>query len=222
VNRFLATIVVLLFAAMIARADLLPPGTKNIPVNHKIETEQEHPDWVFFIVRGSGGVQKVALNVKKPIVIPGSGGVGNGPVPQPGAKPRTIPYRANALVAVPKDAVKDYKNDKELHAAIEDGKVAGMHAVNGHFSDHENAKVTDARKSIEQRYRLTRLDAKDGAILEPIKPEEKPPADGKLPGAVEGIVPDMQWIFPWIAGGLGLAAVVGLAGVLVIGRTRRR
>lgn len=221
-KRFLVTSLALLFASMFARADLLPPGTKNIPINYKIETEQEYPDWVFFIVQGSGVVKKVALSVKKPIVIPGSSGVGNGPVPKPGEKQRTIPYRASALVAVPKDAVKGYKNDKELHAAIEDGKVAGMHAVNGHFFDHENAKATDGRKSIEQRYRLTKLDAKDGATLEPIKPEEKPPADGKLPGAVEGIVPDTQWIFPWIAGGLGLAAVVGLAGVLVIGRTRRR
>jgi hypothetical protein len=222
VNRFLTTCVALLFAAVIARADLLPPGTKNIPVNHRIDTDQEYPDWVFFIVHGSGGVKKVELTVKKPITIFGSGGVGNGPAPRPGEKPRTIPYRANALVAVPKDALKDYKNDKDLHAAVEDGKVPGMHAINGHFSDHENAKATDGRKSIEHRYRLTKLDAKSGATLEPIKPEEKSPGTPGSSLATEGVIPDSQSMFSWIAGGLVVAALVGFAGVFLIGRSRRR
>jgi len=70
-RAFLAAVVVALVVSAMSRADLLPPGTKNIPVEHKIESEKEYPDWVFFIVRGSGGVKKVTLSPKSAIVIPG-------------------------------------------------------------------------------------------------------------------------------------------------------
>ena len=85
-RAFLAAVVVALVVSAMSRADLLPPGTKNIPVEHKIESEKEYPDWVFFIVRGSGGVKKVTLSPKSAIVIPGSSAVGRGPVPKPGQK----------------------------------------------------------------------------------------------------------------------------------------
>ncbi len=124
-KRLLGTLAFGLIVTGAARADLLPPGTKNIPIEHKIETEKEYPDWVFYVVRGSGGVEKVTLDPKKPLVIPGSAGVGNGPARQPGEKERIVPYRAKALAAIPKDAAKKYDSEKELHAAIEDGRCRG-------------------------------------------------------------------------------------------------
>jgi len=215
-TRLLLAAVVCLVAATAGRADLLPPGTKNIPIEYKIETDKDYPDWVFFVVRGSGGVQKVMLDAKTPIVIPGSSAVGNGPVPQPGEKRRTIPYRASALFAAPKDAVKEFKTEKELHAAIEDGKVAGMHPVNGHFFDHENAKATDPRKSITRRYRITKIDAKDGVTVEPIKEE-----GGAGKKEEEQAMADSPPVFRWVAIGLVATAAVGFAGLWLVGRSRR-
>jgi hypothetical protein len=212
-NRFLLTGVACLLAVAAGRADLLPPGTKNIPIEHKIESDAEHPDWVFFVVEGSGGVKKVALGPKTPIVIPGSSAVGAGPVPRPGEKERTIPYRAAAVFVVPKDAAKAYKTEKEFHAAVEEGKVDGMRPVNGHFFDHENAKATDPRKAITKRYKLAKIDAKGGATLEPVKDERAPGKEEEEQAAGR---------FPWVAAGLGLAAVVGFAGLWVAGRARRK
>ena len=56
---FLAAAFVVVLAPGICRADLLPPGTKNIPIEYRIETDQDCSDWTFFIVHGSGGVKKV-------------------------------------------------------------------------------------------------------------------------------------------------------------------
>jgi hypothetical protein len=221
-RAFLAAVVVALVVSAMSRADLLPPGTKNIPVEHKIESEKEYPDWVFFIVRGSGGVKKVKLSPKSAIVVPGSSAVGRGPVPKPGQKEKglALPYRASVVVAIPAGRVKEYKTEKELNAAIEDAKVTGLVVVGSAFFDHENAKTTDPRKKIVQRYRLTKLEAKEGATLDPIKEEEKPPESAASP--VSAVVPDVTWIFKWIAGGLGTAAVIGIAGVFLLGRTKRR
>jgi hypothetical protein len=214
-NRFLAAVVVGLFVPAAGRADLLPPGTKNIPIEYKIETDKEYLDWVFFVVRGSGGVQKVTLDPKTPVVIPGSGGVGNGPVPQPGEKQRIIPYRASALAAIPKDAVKKYATEKDLHAAVEDGKVEGMVRVKDYFSDHENAKATDPRKSITRRYKVTKIDAKGGVMLEPIKADDQP---GK---EEEEAASAARPTYTLVAAGLAVAGAIGFAGLWLVGRSRR-
>jgi hypothetical protein len=216
-NRVFFTVGVVLMAAAVGRADLIPPGTKNIPIEHKIETDKEYPDWVFFVVRGSGGGQKAALDPKTPVVIPGSSAVGNGPAPQPGEKAKAIalPYRASTLVAVPKEALKKYAAEKDLLAAIEDAKVDGMVRVKAALYDHENAKATDARKSIVRRYRVTKIDAKDGIVLEAVK------ADG-APGKEEEEQAASPRAFSWIAGGLALAGALGFTGFWLLGRTRRR
>src|SRR5438067_13598954 len=116
-NRVLLAAVFALTIVGLARADLLPPGRENIPINHTIETDKEHPDWVFFTLGGDGAVKAVKLDPKAPLVIPGSGGVGNGPVPRPGEK-RTRPYRSTVLAAAPKDAAKAYPSGKAFHAAL--------------------------------------------------------------------------------------------------------
>ena len=162
-----------LVVAAVGRAGQRPPATRNIPVEHRIETEKDYPDWVFFVVRGSGGVKKAPLAAKSPIVIPGSSAVDRDPSlgrgRRRGWRCRAVPV---SLVAVPKEKVNEYKTEKDLHAAIEDARITGVVVVGSTYFDHESAKAADPRKTIVQRYRLTKLDAKDGARLEPIKPEE--------------------------------------------------
>jgi len=173
-RTFLTAVFVGLVVASVARAGLPQAGTKNIPVEHRIETDKEYPDWVFFVVRGTGDVTKVPLAAKTPIVIPGSSAVDRDPLPRPGEKEKglAVPRRASALVAVPKDKANEYKTEKELHAAITEGRITGVVVVGSLFFDHEGAKAADPRKSIVQRYRLAQLNAREGAKLEPIKPDE--------------------------------------------------
>src|SRR5262245_11428010 len=111
-----------------ARADIAPPkGFKRVTLDHKITTDQEFPDYVFFTVIGGGGrtggvknplagaegVTQVKLDPKTPIVIPGAGrGAGIG--------------RQGHLAAVPKDSEKNYSSEKEFLAAVRAGKVEGL------------------------------------------------------------------------------------------------
>ena len=72
-NRLVLAAVLGLTMVGVARADLIPPGTRNIPVEHKIETDKDHPDLVFYTARGSGEVKAVKFDPKNPVVIAGSG-----------------------------------------------------------------------------------------------------------------------------------------------------
>jgi len=187
-SRILA-IAALAFLVSPALADLIPPGTKNLAIDTKIYTDKDYSEWVFFILGGDGTVKPVKLDTNKALTIPGSSGVGNGPVPDPDAKPRTRPYRSNLLVAVPKDAVKKYATEKELHAALDDGKVPG---------DHDNVKVTDPRKNIVNRFKLVKIDAKDGIVLEVLKEDVKP--EPEVDSDPQAAMPKVfSW---WMMGGL--------------------
>ena len=126
--RFLAAAAFAALLAAGARADLIPPGTRNIAIDHTIETDKDYAGWKFFVVAGSGGVKEVKLDSKTPLTIPGSAAVGRGPVPRPGdkAKALQIPYRSNLLVAIPAETVKQFASEKELHAAVWDLKAEGM------------------------------------------------------------------------------------------------
>lgn len=210
-RRILAAGVVVLCAAAVGRADLIPPGTRNIAIDHTFETDKDHPDWVFFVVRGSGGVEKVTLDAKTPAVAKGSAGVGNGPAAFK-EKGLSLGYRTSALVAIPKDAAKGYKTDADLHAALENGKVKGQVRVDFALPDHENAKATDARKSITRRLKVTKLDPEKGTIaVEAVKEKGKPEEEET----------SSRGMFPWVAGGLATAAVIALAGLTLPRRTRR-
>ena len=214
-NRLLVLGIVMLTAGF-AQADLLPPGTKNIAIDYKIETDKEYPDWVFFTVRGSGGVMKVQLDPKTPLVIKGSEAIGAGPAIQKGEKPRKLGYRSSALVAIPKDAEKEYKTEKELHEAIGQFEAKGLVRVKDAFSDHENVKANDPQKSITQHYRITKIDPKDGIALEAIKSDDTKPEEEADPVTFLGQKP-----FVWIAAGLAVAGVLGFAGFWFTRRGRR-
>jgi hypothetical protein len=196
-----------------ARADLIPPGTKNIAIDHKVETDKDYAEWKFFVVAGSGDVRPVRLDAKTPLTIAGSSAIGNGPAPDPAEKQKALQlaYRSNLLVAIPKETVKKFASEKELHAAVWDLKVEGMARVKDAFYDHSNVRITDPRKSVVRSFRVTKIDAKDGIVLEPVK------ADDKSGGPEEE---QAAGLFPWVAGGLVLAAAVGFAGVWLSRRSR--
>ena len=203
----------LIFAAT-AQADLIPPDTKNIAINHQIETDKDFPEWQFFVVAGSGGIKEVKLDAKNPLTIAGSAAIGRGPVRDPNEKPKALQlsYRSNLLVAIPKETVKKFASEKELHAAIWDLKVEGMARVKEAFSDHANVKITDPGKALTRAFRVTKIDAKDGIVLD----------SGKAigPGGEEEEGP-LAGVFPWVAGGLAVAALVGFAGLWVSRRSRQ-
>jgi hypothetical protein len=210
-KRFLAVAAFGFLFAAGAKADLIPPGTKNIAIDHKVETEKDFADWQFFMIAGSGGVKEVKFDAKTPLTVSGSSAVGNGPVPDPTEKAKALrlAYRSNLLVAIPKETVKKFASDKELHAAIWDLKVEGMARVKGAFYDHDNVKITDARKSVTHAFRVTKIDAKDGIVLEAVKPADKPEEE------------EAGFAYSWVASGLALAAAVGLAGLWVSRRSRQ-
>ncbi|HVL14987.1 MAG TPA: hypothetical protein VM529_20620 [Gemmata sp.] len=212
--RFLAAAAFAALLAAGARADLIPPGTRNIAIDHTIETDKDYAGWKFFVVAGSGGVKEVKLDSKTPLTIPGSAAIGRGPVPRPGdkAKALQIPYRSNLLVAIPAETVKQFASEKELHAAVWDLKAEGMARAKDAFADGVNAKANDPRKSITRTFRVTKIDAKGGIVLEAV------PAGGKPGGEEEAAAPPA---YPWVAGGLAAAAAVGFAGLWLSRRTAR-
>ena len=213
-KRLLAALALGLLLAAGARADLIPPGTRNVAIDHKITTDKDFADWSFFVVSGAGRVREVKLDAKTPLTIPGSTAVGNGPAPDPDEKRKALqlPYRSNLLVAIPTATVKAFPSEKELHAAIWALKVEGMARVKNAFGDHENAKATDPRKSVVRQFRVAKIDAKDGIVLEAVKAEGRPGREEEDPVA---------GAYPWVAGGLALAGAVGVAGLWVSRRARQ-
>jgi hypothetical protein len=202
------TVVVLagLFGAGLARADLLAPGTRNIGVEHRIETDKDYPDFVFFTISGSGAVTPVKLEQKTPLTIPGDDATGRGPVTV-GEKKRARPYRSTSLVAVPKKAGDSYPSEKEFHAALNEKTVPGS-AESQPLPDHENVKIEDSRKSIVKQWRVEKIDPKEGIVLTDVTPEEQ-----------VVVVQTGGGLRPWMVGLAGTLAVV-LLGLWVARRSR--
>jgi hypothetical protein len=213
-RRIAMAAVVGLIAVSLARADLRPPGTKNIPVENRIEVDKDYPEWEFFTVRGNGEVKAVKLDLKTPVVIPGSGALGNGPIPKKGEVP-VRPYRTTSLVAVPKEAVKQYPTEKELFAAVAAQKVPGA-VESKALWDHESVKDTDSRKSVVNRYKLDKIDPKDGVVLQPIKDEPKKPQEEE-----EAAAP-AQSASRFLAVGLAMSGVFAFAGLWLVRRRASR
>src|SRR6476646_7805261 len=99
-RRSLAVVAVLVVAGF-AAADVAPPkGLKRVPLDHKITTDKEYSDYVFYTVIGGGRNVKVAevkLDPKTPAVVAGAG--------------RNGISRLGQFVAVPKDAGKKYGSE---------------------------------------------------------------------------------------------------------------
>ncbi|MDB5305917.1 MAG: hypothetical protein JWO38_119 [Gemmataceae bacterium] len=196
-NRTLAVLVLGTAAAGLARADVPPPpGFKRVAVEHKIATEKEYPGYLFFAISGGDKATPVKLDPKTPAVITAGGGR----------------YRFAALVAVPKDAAKQYETEKEFHAALAKGKVDGLLRAKTSFTAFVEIKDGDPRKTVVEEYQLEKVDAKDGIVLGRPKKEgtpKDPPqeeSDEVFPGEPTAAVAPRGQL--WVA---GLAAFAGIA-----------
>jgi len=206
----LATVLVL-FAVNAAPADIgPPPGFKRIPAEHKITTEKEYPDFVFFKVVGETATL-VKLDPKTPAVVTGTG---------------LGPYRSGRLAAVPKEASKKFDSEKEFLAAVGKGKVEGLLWAKPWFGGQTEVKVGETRKVIVTEYKIEKIDPKLGIVFaEDKKPEDQPapPAPAKeSPEDSDGTTPTAYTPKSgvWVAGLAGTFAIV-LTGLWIARRGRR-
>ena len=171
----LLTMAVALFGASVALADVAPgPGFKRVPLEHKITTEKDYPEYVFYSVTGRGDkVVAVKLDAKTPATITVAGGG---------------PGSATRLVAVPKDATKKFDGEKEFLAAIVKGKVEGAISAKTTFWAFNDVKEADTRKVIVVEYKIEKIDPKEGIVYtsdKEAKDAPKPPRPGVKPGSEE-------------------------------------
>ena len=88
-HRYLAVLTLGAFALGVARADIPPPkGLKRIPIQHKITTEKDYPEYLFFVVVADTTATATKLDAKTPATFDGG--------------PRSLKF-----YAVPKDAAKN-------------------------------------------------------------------------------------------------------------------
>jgi hypothetical protein len=212
--RLAAFLLLALFVDSVARADLLPPGTQNVAVDHFFECDQAHTDWTFYRVLGRGGVEIASIRPGSTYSIVGSSAIGRGPVLQPGEKPRPVSYRASLLVAVPSGSASQFKSDKEYHEAIDDLSVPGLIRTKDEFHDHINVKADDARRKIRKFYRVVSVDSKDGIVLQSVKGSKGVPKDDRdgvpVPQEEDLINPKI----PWTSIGFCVAGVALLIGFI--------
>ena len=215
-KRLLAMAVALLGASTVL-ADVAPmPGFKRVPLEHKITTEKDYPDYVFYTVTGRGDkVVAVKLDAKTPAVITVAGGG---------------PGSATRLVAVPKDAHKRFEGQKEFLTSIAKGKIEGAISAKTTFWASNDVKESDPRKVIEVEYKIEKIDPKEGIVYtsdkEPKELPKLPPRPGVKPQSEESDDEEPAPIVytpkgsTWVAGLAGACAVV-FGGLWVVRRGRR-
>jgi uncharacterized protein (TIGR03382 family) len=97
-----------------------------------------------------------------------------------------------SLLAVPEEAVKEFKTDKQLFAALDAGKIQGVHHAGVGSSGTWRVKKSEVKAdSITQTYTITAIDPKDGVKTtkesdEPKKDEPKNPLALAEPGTLVG------------------------------------
>jgi hypothetical protein len=176
------------------RADVAPPkGLKRVVLDNKITTEKDFSDLAFFLVSGGDKVEPVKFDPKTPLVIEGAGRGGR--------------FRFVQIVAVPKDAAKNYDGEKAFHTAIAAGKVQGQVKSKGGFSTLTTIKDTDARKAVVEEYKLEKIDPKDGLVFVSAKagPTSAPPKGGGKEEEEETAYAPKNGV--WVA---GLAAALSM------------
>lgn len=216
-SRVLLVLCVGLLAIPAARADgLPPPGSKRVTLDNKITTDKEYPDYRFFTVTGGKGprakLAEVKFDPKTPVTLAGAGRNGIG--------------RSGTLVAVPKDAEKNYDSEEKFHLALKNRAVEGLIQTKWNLDSQTTLKDTDKRTVVVYEFAVEKIDPKDGIVLKRKKDEEEPKKDGdkkdspdddEAPGATASAPRGGAWV-------AGLAAALGLTlgGVWVAGRTRRK
>lgn len=200
------TMMVVLAGASTAIADIgPPPGFKRVPAEHKITTEKEYPDYVFYSVL-AGVATELKLDPKTPAKVVGTG---------------LGPMRSARLVAVPKGASKKFDSEKAFLEAVAKGKVEGMARAKEWFGGQAEVKESDTRKLVVTEYKIEKVDPKEGIVFVADKkdaPKSKcEDSDDSDDAAPIAYAPKGGG---WVAGLAGTFAVV-LAGLWVARRGRR-
>lgn len=205
-RQFVALAVVTVVAGFASADGLIPPpkGKKFVSVSYDVSVSKDVKGYVFVIatISGSGrpGSQtttygKVELDEKKAAVMPAPTGR----------------FGHTALMAVPEDAAKEYKTEKELFDALKEKKVKGVQTLNLSSQGTVDEKVKENK--VTWTYTVTGVDDKgmkttvsgDG-YEEPKKPGEKKPLAFAEPG--------------YLIGGVALALSVTLGGLWLVRRKR--
>ena len=170
-KRFVVALAALIVGSAVW-ADIPPPppaaGFKRVPIEYKVELAQAFPEFTFFQVDYWGGVTTVkGINLipKEPSVV-------------------KVAHRGTSLFAVPKEAVKGYATEKELHDAIIHVKVTGAAWLQIGGDTSPDIKKEDPRTEIVKEYIVEKIDPKEGIILRKAKKDEKSTGDTPLLGAV--------------------------------------
>lgn len=221
-NRLLAMVAALL-GTSVALANFPPPprGFPQGRVKHKITTDKEYPDYIFYsTVNGfpevkARDITELKLDPKTPITIDCT---------KVGFK------KAVQLIAVPKDAKKKFDSEKEFLAALADGKVEGVVRTKNYFSKLDEPKIDKGQgKVVVKEYKIEKIDPKEGIVLveekgaeavpePPAPPKESPEdSDESCSDGVANVYTPKGGV--WIAGLAGAFSVV-LAGLWIVRRPR--
>lgn len=202
--RLLVALAVVAVVAGFASADgLAPPpkGKKFVSVTHEVLAGKDLKGYVFVqrIAEGRFGAvsftfSKAELDEKKAMTVPVPAKYGNA-----------------SLLAVPEDAAKEYKTDKELFTALEGKKVKGVQSIN--FSHLEAVDEKVKGDKVTWTYTVTEVDDKGikttvsgEGYEEPKKKSEKKPLAFAEPG--------------YLIGGLAAAVAVTLGGLWLVRRKK--
>ncbi len=215
--RTLLASVFALLIVTVASADLRPPmGVKTVQLDHKITTDKEYPDYLFFTVTGGKGqrakLTPVKLDPKNPATLSGAGrsaGIG----------------RQGSLVAVPKDAEKKYDSEEKFHAAIKDRNVEGLIATKVNLDSQAAIKETDKRTVVVYEVIVEKVDPKEGIVVK-LKRDEPAPEkkEGEKKDSPDEDSPDATASTPrggMLVAGLAAALAVMLGGLWLVGRKRK-
>jgi hypothetical protein len=216
--RTLLALGIVLLVVPAVRADGLPPrGQKIVTLDNKITAEKEYPDYLFFTCTGGKGprakLTAVKFDPKTPVELKGAGRTGIG--------------RSGALIAVPKDAEKNYDTEEKFHLAIKNRTVEGMIQTKRNLDSQIAIKDTDARTVVVYEFAVEKIDPKDGIVLNWKKDaeqkkdgEKKDPLDEDQEEAPGGTVSAPRGGM-WVAG-VAVTLAVMFGGFWLVGRTRRK
>ena len=191
-----------LMSAAVARADLAPPlGQVRVPLDNVIRTDKSYPEYVFVVVIGGDPAwsYKATLDKDTPLRIAGKGRDGRA--------------RLCSLAAVPAEAARQFKTDKELVAAVAGMKVKGVLTDRGASLDSfAVVPKKNAPESIEETYRVERITPEEGIVLAAAKVGR---ADDPDPhGSAE------ESMVRWAVAGVAAAVAVCGLGLWLFGRRR--